>query len=245
MTIRSQNENWMSAFGNQQLITQSANKALSGVYSWMSLGVLVSAVTGFGLINSGIFQMLMTQGRLLPYLVFIAQFVLILVFQAKAETASSSTLKGLFLSYAVLTGFTFALLMVIFPIMNFVTLFAVAAIGFAGLALFGLSTKKDLSFMSTFLFMGLFMAIGAGILNLFLHSQMLSSLQGWIGIIVFSGLTAYDSQRLRSLVYLHAKSSGGQQTVMNRVMIQGALTMYLNFINLFISLLQLFGNKRD
>jgi FtsH-binding integral membrane protein len=117
--------------------------------------------------------------------------------------------------------------------------------GFIALALFGTFTKKNLGFMGTFLMMGLFMVIGASLVNIFLHSPMLSTFTGWVGILVFSGLTAYDSQRIRQESYAISASSGFNQEMMGKYMILHALTMYLNFINLFISLLSIFGNRRE
>jgi FtsH-binding integral membrane protein len=178
------------------------------------------------------------------FLVFIAQIALVLVMSFAANKLSASTLKALFLAYSAMTGFTFAVIMAVYPIGNVIGIFAVAAIGFLALALYGATTKRSLGFMGTFLMMGLFMIIGASILNMFIHSDMLRSFTGWIGILVFSGLTAYDSQRLRQESYALA-STGAENVMQARFMILGALTMYLNFINLFISLLQVFGGRRD
>jgi FtsH-binding integral membrane protein len=151
----------------------------------------------------------------------------------------------MFLLYASITGVTFAMIMAVYPIGNVVALFAVAAVGFAGLAVFGAVTKKNLGFMKTFLFMGLFMVIGASIINIFIHSEILRSFTGWAGILVFSGLTAYDSQRIREGAYQLAFDGAGNSPALSKFMIFGALTMYLNFINLFISLLQIFGGRKS
>jgi FtsH-binding integral membrane protein len=220
-----------------------AGKTMAGIYGWMSFGVAVSAACGVGLLGTGALGSMLNAG-FPTFLVFIAQIALVLVMSFAANKLSASTLKALFLAYSAMTGFTFAVIMAVYPIGNVIGIFAVAAIGFLALALYGATTKRSLGFMGTFLMMGLFMIIGASILNMFIHSDMLRSFTGWIGILVFSGLTAYDSQRLRQESYALA-STGAENVMQARFMILGALTMYLNFINLFISLLQVFGGRRD
>ncbi|APJ05132.1 hypothetical protein AXG55_07940 [Silvanigrella aquatica] len=222
-------------------VQASASKTIAGVYGWMSFGVLISALMGLVLVQTQIIQAL---GNFY-YGVIIAQLGVVLVMSFAAEKMSAAALKGMFLFYAVLTGFTFAILMLIYPIGNFIALFAMAAMGFAALAVFGAVTKKNLGFMRTFLIMGVFMILGANIVNIFIHSPILRSFTGWAGILVFSGLTAYDSQRIREGAYELALHDAGDTQAIRKFMIFGALTMYLNFINLFISLLKVFGGNRD
>ncbi|MES2614514.1 MAG: Bax inhibitor-1/YccA family protein [Bdellovibrionota bacterium] len=239
------NNDWMSSYGQKSLATSTASKTIAGVYGWMALGVLISAVVGYALIDTGALMVMLKQGSGIMFAVMIVQIGLVLGMSFAANKLSAQVLKLMFLVYAAVTGITFAIIMVAYPIGNVVALFAVAAIGFGALALFGATTKRNLGFMSTFLVMGLFMVIGANIVNIFMQSDMLRSFAGWIGILVFSGLTAYDSQRIREGAYGLAASNGGEAQAMGKFMIFGALTMYLNFINLFISLLQIFGGRRD
>ena len=241
----SNNGNWMSSFGQKSLADSVASKTIAGVYGWMALGVLLSAVVGYALIETGGLAAMLRQGSMIMMPVFIVQIGLVLAMSFAANKLSAQALKLMFLVYAAVTGITFAVIMVAYPIGNVVALFAVAAVGFGALALFGSTTKKNLGFMGTFLMMGLFMVIGDNIINIFVHSPMLHSFAGWIGILVFSGLTAYDSQRIRQNAYALSASNGGETQAMSKFMIFGALTMYLNFINLFISLLQIFGGRRD
>lgn len=236
---------WMSSYGQQALASSAASKAIAGVYGWMALGVLISAVVGFALIDTGALMAMMRQGGMIMLPVFLVQIALVLGMTFAANKLSAQALKLMFLVYAAVTGVTFAVIMIAYPIGNVIAIFAMAALGFAALALFGATTKKNLGFMGTFLMMGLFMIIGAGIINMFVHSAMLSSFTGWVVILVFSGLTAYDSQRIRNGAYALSASNGGEAQAMGKYMIFGALTMYLNFINLFISLLQIFGGRRD
>lgn len=241
----SNNGNWMSSYGQNAVANSVASKTIAGVYGWMALGVLLSAVVGYALIDTGALYAMLAQGNMVMLPVFLVQIGLVLGMSFAANKLSAQTLKLMFLLYSAVTGITFAVIMVAYPIGNVVALFAVAAVGFGALALFGATTKKNLGFMGTFLMMGLFMVIGANIINIFVQSAMLHSFAGWIGILVFSGLTAYDSQRIREGSYALSASNGGEAQAMGKFMIFGALTMYLNFINLFISLLQIFGGRRD
>jgi FtsH-binding integral membrane protein len=242
----SNNGGWMSSYGQKAFADSVASKTIAGVYGWMALGVLISAMVGYFLIQTGALFSMLKQGNMVMIPVFLVQIGLVLGMSFAANKLSSQTLKLMFLVYSAVTGITFAVIMMAYPIGNVVALFGVASVGFAALAVFGATTKKNLGFMGTFLMMGLFMVIGANLINLFVHSPMLHSFAGWMGILVFSGLTAYDSQRIREGAYSLSSSNGGEAQAMGKFMILGALTMYLNFINLFISLLQVFGGgKRD
>lgn len=238
-------ENWMQNAAKNSVIQSSASKAVAGVYGWMSLGVLLSAIVGISLISTSGLAIIMSFGKFTMFALFIIQIGIVMGMSFAAEKLSETALKGMFLFYASLTGVTFAVIMVAYPILNVMALFAVAAIGFAALALFGAVTKKDLGFLKTFLMMGLFMIIGAYLVNFFVKSELLRSFAGWAGILVFSGLTAYDSQRIREGAYSLSVQNSGHSSALGKFMIFGALTMYLNFINLFISLLQIFGGRKS
>ncbi|KAB8040610.1 hypothetical protein GCL60_01430 [Silvanigrella paludirubra] len=239
------NSNWMENAGKNAIAQSTASKTIAGVYGWMSFGVLLSAIMGLAIIQTGGLQAIASLGRFAIYGVFAVQIGLVLAMSFAAEKLSASALKFMFLLYASITGVTFAMIMAVYPIGNVIALFAVAAVGFAGLAVFGAVTKKNLGFMKTFLFMGVIMILGAYIINMFIHSEILRSFAGWAGILVFSGLTAYDSQRIREGAYQLAFDGAGNSPALSKFMIFGALTMYLNFINLFISLLQIFGGRKS
>lgn len=240
------NGNWMENAGKNAIVQSSASKTIAGVYGWMSFGVLLSAIVGMVLIQTNTIQALFSVGgRFTMIGLMVVQIGIVLAMSFAAEKLSASALKTMFLLYAALTGITFAMIMAVYPIGNVVALFAVAAIGFAALAVFGAVTKKNLGFMYTFLMMGLFMIVGAYIVNIFVQSEILRTFAGWAGILVFSGLTAYDSQRIREGAYSLSLQSSGNSQALGKFMIFGALTMYLNFINLFISLLQIFGGRRN
>jgi uncharacterized protein len=243
--FQNNNGNWMENAGKNEIVQSSASKTIAGVYGWMSFGVLLSAIVGMVLIQTNGLQAIMSLGRFTMIGLFVVQIAIVMSMSFAAEKLSATALKGMFLLYAALTGVTFAVIMVIYPIGNVVALFAVAAIGFAALAVFGAVTKKNLGFLKTFLMMGVFMIIGAYLVNIFVQSEILRTFAGWAGILVFSGLTAYDSQRIREGAYSLSLQSSGNSQALGKFMIFGALTMYLNFINLFISLLQIFGGRKN
>jgi hypothetical protein len=236
----------MENLNGKSLAQSQASKTIAGVYGWMSVGVFLSACVGVGFVQSNALNVFLGFGRFALFGVFLAQIALVLGMTFAAQKLSSPLLKVLFLAYSSLTGITFAFLMTVYPLGNVIALFAVAALGFGVLALFGATTQRNLGFLGTFLIMGLFMIVGAGLINLFIQSEMLRSFAGWAGILVFSGLTAYDSQRIRQGAYELAFQRNLQSTqALEKFMIFGALTMYLNFINLFISLLQIFGGRKQ
>lgn len=243
--FQNNNSNWMENAGKNSLAQANASKLISGVYGWMSFGVLLSAIVGVGIVQTNTLNYLLKMGSGFIIAIFLMQVALVMVMSFAANKLSASALKALFLVYAAVTGFTFAIIMNVYPIGNVISIFFIAAMGFAALAIFGAVTKKNLGFMRTFLYMGFFMILGAGILNIFMHSPILRSFTGWAGILVFSGLTAYDSQRIREGALEISYQSAGNRQEIGKFMIYGALTMYLNFINLFISLLQIFGGRKD
>lgn len=244
--FQNNNGNWMESAGKNAVVQSSASKTIAGVYGWMSFGVLLSAIVGMALIQTNGIQALFNYGgRFTMIGLFVVQIAIVMSMSFAAEKLSAVALKGMFLLYAALTGITFAAIMLIYPIGNVVALFAVAAVGFAALAVFGAVTKKNLGFLKTFLMMGVFMILGAYLINIFVQSEILRTFAGWAGILVFSGLTAYDSQRIREGAYSLSLQSAGSSQALSKFMIFGALTMYLNFINLFISLLQIFGGRKS
>ncbi|WGL59970.1 Bax inhibitor-1/YccA family protein [Pigmentibacter sp. JX0631] len=243
--FQNNNSNWMENAGKNSVAQANASKVIAGVYGWMSFGVLLSAIVGVGIVQTNTLNYLLKMGSVSIIGIFLLQIALVMVMSFAANKLSATALKSLFLVYAAVTGFTFAVLMNVYPIGNVISIFFIAAMGFAALAIFGAVTKKNLGFMRTFLVMGFFMILGAGILNLFMHSPILRSFTGWAGILVFSGLTAYDSQRIREGAFEISYQSAGNSQAIGKFMIFGALTMYLNFINLFISLLQIFGGRKD
>ncbi len=217
------------------LAEESARAFMAGVYRWMVLGLAVTAGTALYVASSpGLFQSLLPMMR--PLL--LVNLLLVLGLSWAAPRLNGALAGALFLVYALLNGVTFSVLFFIYQLGSLASVFFVTAATFGALSLYGTFTKKDLTAWSTFLFMGLIGVLLAGVVNLFLHSEMVTFVSSCAGVVVFAGLTAWDTQKLRRFHASMGYSSAASLSI------AGALTLYLDFINLFLSLLRLMGKRR-
>jgi uncharacterized protein len=224
----------MFAIGNIRSASE-INSAMARVYGHMSLAVVISMLASM-LVASSPALMALLFGTGLKWVIMFAPLVAILGMSLAYEKMSKSTIQILLYAFAVLMGVSFATIFVVFQIGSIVSAFMGAAVLFGTLTFYGYFTKKDLSSWGTFLLVGLIAVILASIINIFIGSSALAMTISAIAILVFLGLTAYDTQRIREMV---TYENDGKAEVM------GALSLYLNFINIFLSLLQLFGNRND
>ena len=229
-----------------------AGKYITGVYVRMMLGVLLSAVVAYALIVSGLmYQIMATAGTGFALGIFVLQFATVMMFRPMVQSASAGKVKALYYFYAAITGVTVGFVGIIYTAASILNIFAAAAFAFGGLAAFGYSTKRNLGVVGTFCVQALWMTIGLSLIYMlssfvpFLRpfAQTLNITTGILGVLVFSGLTAYESQMLSQKAYSLARSNADEGTI-SLYTTSGALTMYLNFINLFFSLLRLFGDRR-
>ncbi len=219
---------------SQVAASQAARGFMAGVYRWMTLGLGLTGVVAWYMVSN---PQLLAQVWGYKWVLFIAQIGLVLVLSAGASRLSFGTAAALFLVYAALTGVTFGVLFYAYTTASIASAFLTTAGSFAALSLYATVTKKDLSSWGTFLFMGLIGVVIASIVQVFWSNPMLNFVIGCAGVVVFAGLTAYDTQKLRN----YAIQGGG----IAALSIVGALTLYLDFINLFISLLRIFGGRRN
>ncbi len=206
------------------------------VFGWM----------GTGLITTGIVAAWVAQniGFINPLLFFgavIIEFFLVYRIARYVMTMSVNMATGTFIGYSALNGFTLSGLFLVYTAESLTSTFLIAASLFAFMAVFGYTTKKDLTGMGSFLFMGLFGIIIAMVVNMFIGSSAVSLAVSCLGVIIFTGLTAYDVQRILKINII-GNADTDEDT---KEAILGALTLYLDFINLFIMLLRLFGTRRD
>ncbi len=221
---------------NQSILAEeSARVFMARVYRWMVAGLALTGVTAVTVAINPQLQALV-MGAFLPLI--IAELVLVVALSYAAPKVSGGTAAAMFLGYALLTGLTFSVLFLRYTGGSIASAFFITAGTFGGLSVYATVTKKDLSAWGTFLFMGLIGIILAGVVNLFLRSDGLSFVVACAGVVVFAGLTAYDTQRLRRLHADSGYSSAGA------LAITGALILYLDFVNLFLKILQLIGRKR-
>ena len=212
------------------------NSAMGRVYGHMALAVITSMIVSFFVGNSAAMMEFFFTG-VMKWVVIFAPLVAILAVSFAMDKFSKSALTIFLHGFAALMGLSFATIFVVYNMGSIVSAFMGAAILFSVMSGYGYFTKKDLSGLGSLLFVGLIAIIIASVINIFIGSTVFQMVISAIGIIVFLGLTAYDTQRIREIV------SVGGDTGKEEVM--GALSLYLDFINLFLMLLQLFGGRKE
>ena len=207
------------------------------VYNYMALGVALTGVVAFAVASSpAALQVIF--GTPLQWVVMLAPFAFILVLSFGLNRLSAPMAQILFWAFAGTMGLSLASIFIVYTDTSIARVFFITASAFAALSIYGYTTKKDLSGWGTFLFMGLIGIIIASIVNIFVASSMMHFIISVAGVLVFAGLTAYDTQNIKSEYMV---SDSGEVT--EKKAISGALRLYLDFINLFIMLLSLFGNR--
>ena len=212
------------------------NSAMGRVYGHMALAVITSMIVSF-LVSSSPALMGLFFGTHLKWVVIFAPLVAILAVTFAVDRFSKGALQLFLHGFAALMGLSFSTIFIVYNLGSIVSAFMGAAVLFGTMSFYGYFTKQNLDSVGKFLFVGLIAIIIASIINLFIGSTALQMTISAIGIVVFLGLTAYDTQKIRELVSLGGDT--GKEEVM------GALSLYLDFINLFLMLLQLFGGRKD
>jgi len=220
------------------------SRFVSRTYSWMFMGLMLTGIVSYEIASSESAVQIILDNRAIFYGAMIAELVLVMAITAAFDRLSAAAATLGFLAYSALNGVTFSMIFLVYTLSSIGHVFMISAGMFGGLALFGSITKKDLTGVGTFVGMGIWGLILVGVANIFIQSESLSLGLSAAGVLIFSGLTAYDAQRIRSLAYQYA--GGGYRTEEeSKGAVFGALSLYLNFINLFLSLLRLFGSRRD
>ena len=214
---------------------------LRRVYVWMTLGLLVTAGTAAFVSISPLFQILAGQ-PLIFFVLMIAELGLVIGLSWGINRLSPATAVLLFFLYALLNGLTFSVLFVIYTLGSVVSTFLATAALFGVMSILGYTTKMDLSKMGSFLFMGLIGLLIAMLVNMFWTNTILGWIVTFAGILIFLGLTFFDTQRIKRMTATALKQ--GDENVQARMGILGALSLYLDFINLFLFMLRLGGRRR-
>jgi hypothetical protein len=209
------------------------------VYNWMALGLGVTAITALFAINSGLIHSLLSPGVML--VLILAELGLVIALSAAIGRLQSSTALLMFFAYSFLNGLTLSVIFLVYTKASIASTFFVTAGTFAAMSLYGYTTKRDLTSMGSFLMMGLIGIIIASFVNFFFRSPAFYWLITYAGIAVFVGLTAYDAQKIKEMAY--AGFAGSEEERKGAVI--GALRLYLDFINLFLLLLRIFGRRSD
>ncbi len=236
----------MEHVSNQQItLSQAKQEAstifLAKVFNWMALGLGLTGVIAWFTASSGLATQL-AQGPFFMILLF-AELGLVFYLSARIEKIEPATATGLFLGYAALNGLTLSMIFLMYTQSSIAATFFITAGMFGAMAVYGLVTKRDLSGMGSFLFMGLIGIIIASVVNIFLKSSSLYWAISLIGVFVFVGLTAYDVQKIKKIGEEGIMEQG--EGAIKKGAIMGALALYLDFINLFLMLLRFFGGSRS
>jgi len=214
---------------------------LAKVFNWMAIGLALTGGMAYLTAESGLARTLVASPLFL--ILVLAELGLVFFLSARIDKIQAGTATGLFLGYSILNGLTLSMIFLAYTRASIAGTFLVTAGMFAAMAVYGLVTKRDLSGMGSFMFMGLIGIILASIVNIFLKSSGLYWAISAIGVLVFVGLTAYDVQKIKTIGEEGIMQQG--ETAIHRGAIIGALALYLDFINLFLMLLRFFGGSRD
>ena len=219
---------------------------MNKVYGTMSVGMLITFAVAWAVGTApallGIFRDPITlQPNILGWIVMFAPLIMVFAFGAAINRLSAAGAQVFFFVFAAVMGLSLSWIFVAFTGFSIAQVFLVTSIAFAGLSLVGYTTKKDLSGMGTFLIMGVIGLIVASIINIFLGSPAIMFAISILGVLIFAGLTAYDTQNIKNTYLQHAHS--GDSEWLGKAALMGALNLYLDFINMFMFLLQLLGNR--
>jgi FtsH-binding integral membrane protein len=209
----------------------AASTFMAKVYRWMAGGLALTGLFAYGTATSPGMLRVIYGNPILFYGLMIAELIMVVAFSRMVRTASFGVVAAMFLAYCSLSGITFAGIFLVYSGHSIAQAFFVTGGTFLAMSVYGTVTKRDLTSFGHFLFMGLIGVVLAGLVNIFLHSSALDFVISCMGVVVFTGLTAYDTQRIRT--YADAGD--------DRLALSGALSLYLDFINLFLILLRFFG----
>lgn len=208
------------------------------VYNYMASGVLLTGIVALGFAMSGAAAQVFGGPGILKWVLMFAPLGFVFAMSFGQQRMSAGTLQALFWGFAVVMGLSLSTIFLRYDEMAIAHAFFATTAAFGGLSLYGYTTKRDLSAFGTFLIMGVVGIFVASLLNLFFQSSMLALVISVVGVLLFAGLTAYDTQRTKSL-YAHVAGTADEA----RVTIMSALNLYLDFINMFLFILRLFGNR--
>ncbi len=238
-SIIKQHESSINVQEKERYISQAYGVLMRKVYVWMTLALVITGFTAFYVAESGLTFTIMSNSALLWGLI-IGEFALVVGLSAAINKLSLTVATLMFVLYSVINGATLSSIFIIYDISTIGTVFFITAGTFAAMAIVGYTIKRDLSAMGKFLLMGLIGVIIATLVNmLFLKSAGFDLLLSYAGVLIFAGLTAYDSQKIKDMCSSFELADASAQ----KLALLGALTLYLDFINLFLYLLRIFGRR--
>lgn len=237
-------ENWydVDSLRNKDYAMSTAFPALMRkVFVWMTLALAITGLTAYGVATSPTILSLIFSSKVTFFGLIIAEFALVFAISGAINRLSLSTATLLFILYSVINGATLSTIFFAISVATIGKVFFITAGTFGAMALVGYTTKTDLTSMGKLLFMALLGIIIASVVNMFVGSSGLDLILSYVGVLVFVGLTAYDTQKIKQMC--QSAPDAGEST--QKLALIGALSLYLDFINLFLYLLRIFGNNRD
>ena len=219
------------------------NDFVRSVYNWMCIGLALTGFLAFYVSGNETLFRLIIGNRILFFGLIIAELALVFSISGMVNRMSAGTATALFVLYSALNGVTLSVIFIAYTRSSIVNTFFICSGTFLACSIYGWTTKKDLTSWGGFLTMGLIGIIIASLVNMFIRSSAVSIIVSYIGVIVFVGLTAYDTQKLKNMAL--TQPAGLDGAVVRKGAILGALSLYLDFINLFLMLLRIFGGSRD
>lgn len=211
------------------------------VYLWMALALVITGITAYYVATNETLLTALVTNQILFWGLFIGELALVIGLTAAINKLSLTTATLMFVLYSVVNGATMSFIFLIYTASSITNVFFITAGTFAVMALFGYFTKTDLTSLGKILMMALIGIIIATIVNIFTKSTGLATILNYLGVLVFVGLTAYDSQKIKQMLLMAPDAGEGAQ----KIALLGALSLYLDFINLFLYLLRIFGSRRD
>src|ERR1700726_971266 len=228
-----------ASFGTALPVDDGLTALLRAVYGWMCGGLALTALTASFIAASPAVVMAVAPNRVLFWGLMIAQLGIVFVLSARVQRLAASTAALLFVAYSALTGVTISFVLLAYTGESVATTFIVTAGVFGAMAAYGTTTRRSLAGFGQFLFMGLIGVVLASVVGIFWHSDGLQFVISFIGVIVFTGLAAYDAQRMKSMALALPTGQTGSYAIV------GGLALYLDFINLFLFLVRFTGSRRD
>lgn len=228
---------WNRSFsGTAEQVIERQNTLVRQVYAWMGAGLAITAIMALVTLSSPQLLQAIAGNRMIFFGLMIGQLALVFTLSGAVNRLSEFSATAIFIAYSALNGVTLSILALVYTANSIASTFVITAGMFGAMSIYGYATKRDLTSWGSFLFMGLIGVVIASIVNIFVGSSQVSWVISGLGVIVFTGLTAYDTWKIKELA---AQGISGRKPA-----ILGALTLYLDFINLFIMLLRFTGNRR-
>ena len=212
---------------------------MSKVYLWMTLALVVTGMTAYYVASSPAILYAIVSNQIAFWGLFIGELVLVFVLSSRIMSLSFVTASLMFVIYSIMNGVFFSFILLAYTEQSIATTFLITAGTFAAMSLFGFVTKRDLSTMGRILFMLLIGLLIATVVNIFMKAEGLTLILNYAGVVIFVGLTAYDMQSIKQMLQEHGDKEGAE-----KIALLGSLSLYLDFINLFIYLLRFFGESR-